>query len=821
MNIKGFKNEYKGLDEVEVVKSRQINGANRLEAKKKKTIFHKVKDIFLEPMFLLLLVTSTIYFLLGEYSDGIIMLFFVFFISGIDIFQEWRTDKALETLKNLSSLKTKVLRENQLILIDSEEVVVNDIVVLEEGDKVSFDGKVLESYGLGINESSLTGESAVVFKTVEEDDEHFKKNYVYAGTVVVSGSAILNVQKVGIETEYGKIGSDLNSITTTKTPLQRQTASLIKVCAWLSFFFFLSVFLVTFFIHSTDMDLLQRATNALLSGITVAMATIPEEFPVVLTVFLAMGAWRLVKQNALVRKMPAVETLGAVSTLCVDKTGTLTLNQMELKETYVYQKDLKNLIKIATLASEKDPFDPMEQAILKYYQSINGESLEEYEFIHDYAFHSENKMMGHIWQKENRLLAVKGAYEVIAPLCNLSEKNQEKINFEMISLAEQGYRVLAVAETNIVDIKDSVSQYELNFLGLIAFIDPPRKEIIESVKEAEEAGIRLIMITGDSKETAVSIAKKVGFKELNVITGNELEQLSDEELKNKVNHTSIFARVYPNHKMRIVEALQSNGEIVAMTGDGVNDAPALKKADIGIAMGKKGTEVAKEAADMILLDDNFKTIIESVKNGRRIYDNIKKAIAYILIIHIPIALASLFIPFFGLPTLLLPIHIVILELIIDPTSSIVFERQKEDKEVMSRLPRSIHEPLICKKEVIKSIIQGIVIFLCFFFSYSIPLMLEISQSIAMTFAFTVLLLSNLFVVLVIQSKENILKNIRNNMKDPVIFTINFIILLGIMTIVYSPWLHNIMGTSALSLGMLLLAIFLAFVSTFWIRVIKR
>lgn len=812
MKLKGFQKEYRGLTETEVLESRNLYGKNELEANRKKTLFGKMLHLFFEPMFLLLFFTSTIYFLLGQMQDGIIMLCFVLFVSGIDVFQEWRTDRALESLKALASSKAAVLRGEKLIEIDSEEIVVGDLLLLEEGNQIMVDGQILECYGLGVNESTLTGESALVIKQVHEDQGAFRKDMVYAGTVVISGTAVVRVSAVGKKTEYGKIGEDLVQIKEQATPLQQQTNRLIRICAWISFFFCCAVIVVTF-LTSTGI-LKDRLIASLLSGITVAMATIPEEFPVVLTVFLAMGAWKLVRQNALIRKMPAVETLGAVSILCVDKTGTLTKNEMTIMDTYASSSE-EDLIITAILASERDPFDPMEQAIIAYGQKFSMD-FSNYTFVHDYAFHSENQRMGHLWKRDHLFLAVKGAYEVVASCCALDIEEEEKIKERIQSFSKQGYRVLAVASADVTEQKETLEEYRLQFLGLLAFMDPPREEVVSAIQEAKKAGVRVVMITGDAKETAEAIAEKVGISSEEVLSGEELEHFSFEKLRERVRHTSIFARVYPRHKMKIVEAFQENGEVVAMTGDGVNDAPALKKADIGIAMGKRGTDVAKEAADMILLDDNFVTILKSVENGRRIYDNIKKAMAYILVIHIPIAFASLFIPLFGLPALLLPIHIVLLELIIDPTSSIVFERQPLEKDAMNCPPRNRREALLSKEKVLFSILQGIIIFLFVFFTYFGCILFDCTTSFAMTLAFTVLILSNVLVVPTLSSSKNAFSNFIEMWKDPVISGIYVVILIGLGIVIYTPWMHQIMKTTALPISSLLLSLLLAFCATFWI-----
>ena len=432
-------------------------------------------------------------------------------------------------------------------------------------------------------------------------------------------------------------------------------------------------------------------------------------------------------------------------------------------------------------------------------------------------------MMGQIWNINNKnILCVKGAYENVLPLCNLKKELKEKFENIVKSYTNLGYRVLAIAKKiDINEIPKKLSENKLDFVGFISLVDPPRIGVKESIKSCYNAGVRVIMITGDNGDTARGIANQIGMEHYeNVITGIELEKMSDDELQERVKNTNIFARVFPNHKMRIVEALQKNNEVVAMTGDGVNDATALKKAEIGIAMGKRGTNVAKEASDMILMDDNFNTIVDAIKNGRTIYNNIKKAISYILVIHIPIALASLLTPLFKLPTLLLPIHIVLLELIIDPTSSIIFQRLKADNNIMKEKPRKLNEPIINRNTVIKNIFQGLFIFLAFFGSYYYLIKNGYNQSLASTFAFTVLVLANIFVVYVLQSNDCAIKNFINDLKDRTIFLINTIIIIILLLIIYIPFLNNIVGTSKLSFDKLLVTIVIALISTISFDIFK-
>jgi Ca2+-transporting ATPase len=648
----GFNGDYTGLSTEEVKRLHDQYGKNELVPEKKETFFSKAVQVLKEPMFLLLFGTALIYFLLGEPRDGLIMIGFVVFMSGINLFQEWRTDRTLQALKDLSSPQIRVIRNSELSTIDSRDLTVGDLVLLEEGDKIPADGRVLELFDLAVDESTLTGESEVVWKkpilTDAEKDSHWRKDLCYAGTMVTQGSAIVQITQIGSGTEYGKIGQDISAIPDRPTPLEKQVRKVVKVTGLIGLGMFLLVFLITYQ-HSLNI------IKSILDGITLAMAMIPEEFPVILTVFLAMGAWRLARKQSLIRHIPSVETLGAITVLCVDKTGTLTKNQMTVQDQFCFKNHAnRDLLYWAGLGCETEPYDPMEKAILAAAEAegIQRDELFSKPMIFEYPFSSETKMMGHVWKLNgDSVLAAKGSPESILPLCNLNQTEFQAVQHEQERMAARGFRVIAIAKRlSMPGFPSQLNENNLELVGLIGLADPPREAVPEAIKVCNRAGVRVVMITGDNGITAKSIAGKIGIQNPeNVITGQELDHLTDEELKQRVRNTNIFARVIPRHKMRIVKALQENGETVAMTGDGVNDAPALKISDIGIAMGKRGTGVAKEAADMILLDDNFTTIVDTIKDGRRIYDNIKKAIGYVFVIHIPIALTALLTPILHLP----------------------------------------------------------------------------------------------------------------------------------------------------------------------------
>lgn len=818
----------KGLTEDEVIELRKKYGFNEIVNEKKENFFFKIIHIICEPMFLLLIIAATIYFILGEPRDGIIMLIFVIGIIMIDIIQEWKTDKTLSTLKNLSEPKVMVLRDGEKKEISSRELVPGDIMFIYEGVKIPADGYVIKCSGLRVDESSLTGESEGVWKSIKQDNsnDYWKKDYCYQGTLVIQGAGIIKVDKIGNETEYGKIGYNISKVKQNRTILQKQTDKLVKVCAIIAFGLFILVGVITFF-NLSNIVIKDRIIESILSGITLAMAMIPEEFPVVLTIFLSMGAWRLAKKNSLIKKLPAVETLGAVSALCVDKTGTITKNQMKVIDV-ITNKDKTELAKIMGLCCEEDTYDPMEKAMFKYAKSLgiykkdlfNGKKIKEYPFSND------TKMMGCVWNKDNKfILAVKGSPESILKICNIKASNLKQINAEINSMQLKGLRVIAIAKKeldSVDDIKDNLEDNVLEYIGIVGLIDPPKDSVIDDIKLCRKANVRVVMITGDNGITASAIAKSIGMDNVNnIITGDMLNKMSDKELQEKVRDVSIFSRVIPKHKMRIVNAFQANGEIVAMTGDGVNDAPALKQAEIGIAMGKRGSEVSREAADLVLMDDNFSTIVDTIYDGRRIYDNIKKAIGYIFVIHIPIALSSLIGPLLNMQLeqlFLLPLHVVLLELIIDPTCSIVFERQPAETNIMERKPRNINDNIVNKSVLFKSILQGLVIFIASFGTYYYLLNKDIL--LARTMGLLIIVLSNIFLVLVNSSEyDYAIVSFVKLLKDKVMVIINLILIVVVGIILYTPF-ASVLKLTSLSFINIVFAFIISFVAVFWYEIIK-
>jgi Ca2+-transporting ATPase len=823
-----------GLRSTEAKKLQDKYGKNELVQKKKESFIKKVFYIICEPMFLLLIVAAVIYFLLGEPRDGAIMLIFVVGIISIDVIQEWKTDKTLNALKDLSAPHVTVIRDGKEIVIASIDLVPGDLMMVYEGVKIPADGIVVKCNDLCVDESSLTGEAQGVWKVVADDSnetkEYWRKDYCYAGTLVTQGTAMVLVDKIGSVSEYGKIGSNVASAPDEDTLLQKQTGSLVKVCAGIAAVLFVFVGVFTYF-NIPDHAFGPRMIESILSGITLAMAMIPEEFPVILTVFLSMGAWRLAKKQSLVRKLPSVETLGAVSVLCVDKTGTITMNQMTVQEVWEQNGDTHLLIETMGLGCETDAYDPMEKAMLRYCssQGMTKDHLFGGELITEYAFTNELKMMGHVWRRDGEIkIAAKGSPERIMTICNMEDKDRKITENKIEEMSKEGLRVIAVAmmqPKTDKDIPKKITDCSLTLLGLVGLADPPRESVKNDIKVCNKAGIRVVMITGDNGITAASIAKKIGMQNSDhIITGDMLNKMSDGELREKVKDVNIFSRVVPEHKMRIVKAFKDNGEIVAMTGDGVNDAPALKYADIGIAMGKRGSEVAREAADLILMDDNFTTIVETVRDGRRIYDNIRKAVGYVFTIHIPIAFASLLAPMLGIAPaaiLLLPLHVVLLELIIDPTCSIVLERQPAETDIMERPPRNAKEKLLNTSLFIKSIIQGIVIFTASFATYFVVLDGNADHApLARAMGLVIIMFSNLFLVQVNSSNRDfVFQSVRRLMKDKVMWAVDIVTIFGVLIILYTP-VHRFLKFEPLTFAQLFIAIGISGAAVLWYEFVK-
>ena len=761
--------KFQGLTEVQVKHKMATDGFNELPSSKPKSLLKIAVGVFQEPMFLLLVACGTLYLFLGDVQEGLMLLAFVFVIMGIEFYQEKKTEKALDALKDLASPRALVIRDGIENRIAGREVVIDDIMILQEGDRVPADAMVLLSVNLSADESLLTGEPIPVRKaewsegTIQARPGGDDLPFVFSGSMIVQGNGIAKVTATALNTEIGKIGKALNEVKDEPTKLKREMGALVKKLAIIGIVLCLVVIAVY---TITRGDLLK----GFLAGLTLAMAMLPEEFPVVLTIFLALGAWRISKKNVLTRKPAAVETLGSTTVLCTDKTGTLTKNKMTVARLFngndfmtvnaksTFPEEFHEIIEFGILSSQVNPFDPMEKAITVVGEQFlkNTEHLHsDWKMIKEYPLSKELLAMSRVFnntETKTRTIAAKGAPEAIFDLCHLTEERKSELAQAIESLASSGLRVLGVAKDveDMTELPEIQHDFNFEFVGLIGLSDPVRENVPQAVAECYKAGIRVIMITGDYPATAINIAREIGLKNCDaVITGSQLEELSEAKLSEKIKTVNIFARVVPEQKLKIVNALKRNNEIVAMTGDGVNDAPALKAANIGIAMGEKGTDVAREAASLVLMDDNFASIVGAVRMGRRIFDNLQKALGYIFAIHVPIAGLSLIPVFFAdLPLILWPVHIVFLELIIDPACSIVFEAEKEELNVMSRPPKAYDEPFFGAKKILLSCSQGVGILIIVFTVYLIGHEMEPeNHDKVRALAFTTLIASNIAVIL--------------------------------------------------------------------------
>ena len=728
MSTVNYDQSISGLSTAEAQRRLAASGYNELNPPRQRYIWYVVADVLREPMFMLLIAAGGIYLLLGDVEDALMLLFFVLLIIGLTVFQQRKSERVLEALRNLSSPRAIVIRDGKQQRIVGREVVQGDLMLLKEGDRVAADAVLLSCNNLFADESMLTGESVPVLKHAGSPESEVRQpggddqSFVYAGTVLVQGSGIGLVTATGKSSAIGKIGKSLEDTRSGTSPLRIQTDKLVRRLAILAVTICLVLVITYGVTHGNWLD-------ALLAGISLAMASLPEEFPVILSVFMALGAWRISRRNVLTRRLDAIETLGATTVLCTDKTGTLTENRMVIRKLYsggqMLQVDADSdlpepwheLVEFGILASVREPFDPMERALHELgSRTLNGsEHLHAaWQLVHEYSLSPELAAMSHVWQgdgQKQHMVAAKGAPEAIIDLCHMQKTDVLAIEKVISDMAGQGLRVLGVARAKLKPGQEWPAQQhdiEFSFVGLLGLQDPLRPDVIEAIAQCHAAGIQVVMITGDHAGTAQAIARELGLPAADVLTGKELDALSDETLSTRLRDVQVFARIVPQQKLRLVQALKANGEIVAMTGDGVNDAPALKAAHIGVAMGKRGTDVAREAAALVLLNDDFASLVATIRLGRRIYDNLRKGMSYALAVHIPIVGMALLPVLLGNPLLLMPAHIMLLQMIIDPTCSIFFEAEPEESNVMSRPPRDSNEALFGGKLLTSSLLQGMV-----------------------------------------------------------------------------------------------------------------
>ena len=726
-----------GLTTAQAAERLAVDGPNALPGDTRRTLLGIARETLREPMFLLLLAAGALYLVLGDLHEGLILFGLVLVVLALTLYQEGKTERAIEALRELSSPRALVLRDGQPLRIAGSEVVLGDILLLAEGDRIPADAVLVEGTEVQVDESLLTGEPVPVSKVADATAAQNEaprpggdgQAHLFSGTLLIKGHGSARVTATGARSEIGRIGTALESLSSEPSPLKRQTARLVKVLALIALA--ASLFLIAAFG-------LMRGDwlAALLAGIALAMALLPQEFTVVLTVIPALGAWRLSKQNVLTRRMAAIETLGATSVLCVDKTGTLTENRMTVAELYVQGHNLPidyavtsalpesfhTLVEFSILASVVDPFDPMEKA----FHRLGTHFLQDTEHLHrdwtlmqQYGLTPELRAMSHVWKAQQgaaHVVAAKGAPEAIVDLCHHDAAAQAHIAAAVDAMAAKGLRVLGVAQARFEGEHWPAIEhdFEFEFIGLLGLADPLRAEIPEAMAECRGAGIRVVMITGDYPATASAIARQAQLHTSanedtadTLLTGDAMAAMSDSELQTRMQAVSVCARVAPEQKLRIVQALKANGEVVAMTGDGVNDAPALKAAHVGVAMGGRGTDVAREAASLVLLDDNFASIVRAVRLGRCIFDNLRKSMSYILAVHVPIAGMALLPVLLGWPTMLFPLHIAFLELVIDPACSMVFENEPAESGVMQRPPRNVNTPLFAGMALLLALLQGL------------------------------------------------------------------------------------------------------------------
>ena len=757
-----------GLTAAQVAQRLRNDGFNELPLDDRRRLWIIATDVLREPMFALLLACGAIYLLLGDRQEALILLGFVVLVAIITVYQEQKTERALEALCDLSSPRALVIREGVRQRIPGREVVQGDVLVLSEGDRVPADAVLRSSAHVSADESLLTGESVPVRK-VATDGAHARDRpggedlpFVFAGTLITRGQGLAEVLATGPRTEMGRIGKALATVEPERSALQRETARLVRRLL------VVAVALCTIVVVAYG---LTRADwlSGFLAGLTLAMAILPNEFPAVLAVFLALGAWRISQKNVLTRRIPALEALGAATVLCVDKTGTLTQNRMTVAtlasgaasyevppEDGAIPEAFHDVLEYGILASQRDPFDPMEKA----FQDVGALRLADTEHLHpnwtlvrQYPLSEKLLAISHVWRSPDGLdyvIAAKGAPEAIADLCHLDAARTADVRIRVATLAADGLRVLGVARAQFRPGALPLEQHDFDFewVGLVGLADPIRPAVPAAIRECHAAGIRVVMITGDHPQTARAIARQIGLHgENGVLTGPELDALDDASLRARVRSVDIFARVVPEQKLRLVQALQAGGEVVAMTGDGVNDAPALKAADIGVAMGGRGTDVARESAALVLLDDDFSSIVAAIRLGRRVFDNLKNAMAYVLAVHVPIAGISMVPAVLGLPLVLLPMHVALLHMIIEPACSVVFEMEPEDAGVMRRPPRDPREALFSRSLVGLSLLQGVSVLVILSAVFLVTLWRGKDEGEARALTFTALIVANLALIL--------------------------------------------------------------------------
>ncbi|UMQ41697.1 MULTISPECIES: cation-translocating P-type ATPase [unclassified Chryseobacterium] len=817
----------KGLTEAEVEASRKKYGYNRLEAVKKETWADMLIDILKEPMLILLICVSLIYVIIGDYGEALFMLVAIIGVTAISFYQDNRSKKALEELEKLNEPLSTVIRNSKIIKIPTFEIAVGDLCITEEGNLINADGTIVHSNDFSVNQSSLTGESFSVFKDSKSED-----NKVYSGTITVSGLAVFEVEQIGKETKVGKIGQSILGIKEEISPLQLQIRNFVKGMAIIGLIIFLAVCIFSY-IKTEDF------VTSLLSGLTLAMSVLPEEIPVAFTTFMALGAWKLMREGIIIKRSSIVETLGSVTVICTDKTGTITENSMQLKHLYDYKSDtiyeqenfktkaLDELIDYAMWSSEPVPFDPMEITLHKVYeQTQDSDDRKNYQLFHEYPLEGKPPMMTHLFENEHkeRIIAAKGAPEAILTVSELSEEEKNKIRNIIKEFGEQGYRVLGVAKSHFEgnNFPEKQQDFRFEFLGLTVFYDPPKKGIKEVFQHIYDAGIKVKVITGDNADTTQAIAMQAGIiNDAPAINGNEVTSSSEDDLMKLSEKTTLFTRMFPEAKLEVVNALKAQGNVVAMLGDGVNDGPALKAAHIGVAMGNKGTEIAKSAAALVITNDDLEKLVVGIAAGRRIYANIKKAVQYIISIHIPIILTVSLPLFLGwvFPHIFTPVHVIFLELVMGPTCSIVYENEPIEKDAMQRPPRVLTDTFLNWRELMVSIIQGLVITAGILWIYQYSVHLGNDEPTTRAWVFSTLIFANILLSLVNRSFHySIFESFKN--RNYLLVGISALVLVLLFVILYVKPVSGFFSVAPLTVKELGLTFLTAAVSVLWFEIYK-
>ncbi|HEX5026549.1 MAG TPA: cation-translocating P-type ATPase [Agriterribacter sp.] len=827
MQAKNIPPSIKGLNEAAVSASRKQYGSNVAARSNNNTWWHILTDMLKEPMLILLISITTLYFIMGQYSEAYFMLAAIIIVSGISFYQDNRSRKALEALEKINQPLSKVVRDGELLTIATRDIVVGDMLLVAEGDTINADGEIMHSNDFSVNESLLTGEAFSVFKSTDTEN-----NEIYSGTLVASGLAIAKVRAIGKETRLGKIGESITNIDEEATPLQLQIERFVKMMAVIGIVIFFAVWGVNYMQSGS-------LTESLLKGLTLAMSVLPEEIPVAFTAFMALGSRRLMQLGIIVKKIRIVETLGSATVICVDKTGTITRNQMDLQAVYacsnhtLYEDNTweddaaKAVIRLAMWASEPVPFDPMEKTLHQAYEnSTPGDERRGYHMIHEYPLDGKPPMMTHIFEDAdgNRIIATKGAPEAIIAVGDLPEKDEALMLEQVNVLAQKGYRILGVASAAFRGNDFPIRQQDIPFQvsGLVAFYDPPKENIRSVFEQFYQAGIAVKIITGDNAVTTKAIAKQAGLKNAQTaMNGEDLLPLSEVDMQRRLLDTNIFTRMFPEAKLAAINALKNDREIVAMTGDGVNDAPALKAAHIGIAMGTKGTEIAKQAATLILADDDLSKMVDAVGIGRRIYSNIKKAVQYIISIHIPIILTVSLPLFLGwaYPAIFTPVHVIFLELIMGPTCSVVYENEPMEKNAMRIPPRPFTATFLSLHEMTISIVQGLAITAGVLFMYQYGVWKGFDEAGTRSLVFTTLVLANIFLTLSNRSFYFSVIAEMGNRNSLMTYIIGATILL-LLLLLYVPPLSLFFEIVPLSMQSLLVCCAAAAASVFWFEIWK-